>query len=102
MRGWLLLHRRVKLDDAERLPRGLLLRARIDGFVDKRAFLPPVSAHVYVPPRSVRTPDDAWRETDTAFDADGGWRSVLRWLDANLGRRGEPTPGTAPALPQTP
>ncbi len=80
----------------------LALRARIDGFVDKRAFLPPVSAHVWVPARAPRAAEDAWREGDATPVADGGWRSVLRWLEANLGRRGEPTPGTAPALPQTP
>jgi hypothetical protein len=80
----------------------LALRARIDGFVDKRAFLPPVSAHVYVPPRSVRTPDDAWRETDAAPAMDGGWRSVLRWLDASLDRRDDTGSASGPPVTQTP
>jgi hypothetical protein len=77
----------------------LALRSRIDGFVDKRAFLPPVSAHVWVPPRTLRAPDDAWRETDAALDADGGWRSVLRWLDTHVR---SPSPPTASATPEAP
>jgi hypothetical protein len=77
----------------------LALRARVDGFVDKRAFLPPVSAHVWVPPGTLRSPDDAWRETDVAPDADGGWRSVLRWLDTHLR---EPGPQSRSAAPESP
>jgi hypothetical protein len=76
----------------------LALRARVDGFVDTRAFLPPVCAHVWVPPRALRTPEDAWRETDAAPAMDGGWRSVLRWIDANVrAHDAPPGPTIAPS-----
>jgi hypothetical protein len=64
----------------------LALKARVDGFVDKRAFLPPVCDRVWVPAAGVRAPEDAWQPGDGVPVTDGGWRSVVRWLDHGLER----------------
>ena len=62
----------------------LALKARVDGFVDKRAFLPPVCDRVWVPAAGLRAPEDAWHEGDGVPVTDGSWRSVVRWLDEGL------------------
>ena len=58
----------------------LALKARIDGFVDKRAFLPPVCDRVWVSASGVRSPDDAWKESDGVPFTDGSLRDIVRWL----------------------
>ncbi len=80
----------------------LALKARVDGFVDKRAFLPPVCDRVWVPASGVRTPDDAWRESDGVPVTDGGWRSVVRWLDEGLEKLVPTVPGSGAGLTPRP
>lgn len=55
------------------------LRAAVDGFVDRRAFLPPVSGRVWVP-RSAATPQDYWAPTDSDPVSDAPWRVVVEEL----------------------
>lgn len=80
----------------------LALKARVDGFVDKRAFLPPVCDHVWVPAAGVRTPEDVWRESNEALVTDGGWRSVVRWLDRGLETLVPKVPGASAGLTSRP
>lgn len=56
------------------------LKARIDGFVDKRAFLPPVSDRVWVPERGLRAETDRWHEGDSVPVTDGTWRKIAALL----------------------
>lgn len=56
------------------------LKARIDGFVDRRAFLPTVSERVWLPESSLRTPQDRWREDDGVPITDGAWKTVWSLL----------------------
>jgi hypothetical protein len=60
------------------------LRARIDGFVDRRAFLPPVADRVWVTESGLRSPEDRWQAEDGLPVTDGGWRAVVQWLDQGL------------------
>ena len=54
------------------------IRARTDGFVDKRAFLPLVARRVFVPPAGVRDVRD--QELSPAVAVEAGWRSVASAL----------------------
>jgi len=56
------------------------LKARIDGFVDRRAFLPPVAERVWVPAAQLVRPDDRWRPEDGVPITDGPWRAVWHVL----------------------
>ena len=56
------------------------LAARIDGFVDRRAFLPSVAERVWIPRASVRDAHDEWHLTDGVPLTDGPWRTVFRLL----------------------
>ena len=76
----------------------LALKARVDGFVDRRAFLPPVCDRVWVPATGLRKPEDAWREGDGVPVTDGGWRSVVRWLDDGLEKLVPAVPGSGARL----
>ncbi|MCC7536174.1 MAG: hypothetical protein IT379_08170 [Deltaproteobacteria bacterium] len=58
----------------------LALKARIDGFVDKRALLPAVCDRVWVPSPGLVTPSDEWRPGDRTLMTDGSWRAVVRLL----------------------
>jgi hypothetical protein len=60
------------------------LRARVDGFVDRRAFLPPVADRVWVPQTGLRSEADRWAAGDAMPVTDGGWRAVLRGLDRGV------------------
>jgi hypothetical protein len=55
------------------------VKARVDGFVDKRAFLPAVSGRVWVP--AAGTADaDRWQEGDGLPVTDGPWRAIVALL----------------------
>lgn len=56
------------------------LKARIDGFVDRRAFLPPVAERVWVPASRVLAEADRWQQTDGVPITDGPWRTVFALL----------------------
>jgi hypothetical protein len=53
------------------------LKARVDGYVDKRAFLPSVSERVWVPESRLLTASDAWKEGDPVPLTDAPWRTVV-------------------------
>src|SRR5262249_5023176 len=69
------------------------LRARVDGYVDRRAWLPIASSRVWVPPAALRSESDRLRESDPAPLADGSWRAVVALLAAS---------GEADELPDAP
>jgi hypothetical protein len=56
------------------------LKARIDGYVDKRAWLPAVASRVWIPEPSLADARDRHREGDPAPLIDGKWRSVVHLL----------------------
>jgi hypothetical protein len=56
------------------------LAARIDGFVDRRAFLPSVAERVWIPRTSVLDARDEWHLTDGVPLTDGPWRTVFKLL----------------------
>jgi hypothetical protein len=66
------------------------LKARIDGYADRRAFLPLVASRVWVPAASVVDVGDVAVEGEEAQPTDGTWRAVVRLL-----REG----AAAPAVP---
>lgn len=70
------------------------LKARIDGFVDKRAFLPPVADRVWVPERGLGAEADRWREGDAVPVTDGTWRKIVALLAEPA-----PEPASGPAAP---
>lgn len=80
----------------------LALKARVDGFVDKRAFLPPVCDRVWVPATGLRAPEDAWREGDGVPVTDGSWRNVVGWLDRGLEKLVPTVPGSGAGLTARP
>ena len=55
------------------------LKAKLDGYVDKRAFLPPVCQMVWVPKTAVQDPNDT--EIDEAIEVPVGasWKRVLEF-----------------------
>lgn len=55
------------------------VRARTEGFVDKRAFLPLVSHRVFIPRARLRSPSDIATEQGEAM-LDGPWRAVAKVL----------------------
>ena len=57
------------------------LKARIDGFVDTRAFLPPVAERVWIPEVHVDHPADRWHQGDGVPLTDGTWRAVWAVLE---------------------
>ncbi len=52
------------------------IKARVEGFVDRRAFLPPVCERVWVPERGLLGPDDRFRDGDPLPLTDGPWKTV--------------------------
>jgi hypothetical protein len=56
------------------------LKARVDGFVDRRAFLPAVASRVWVPKTAVLEPGDRYTEGASEPLTDGTWRAVVRLL----------------------
>jgi len=57
------------------------LKARTDGFVDRRAWLPVVCGRVWVPMAGVLAPGDRWSEAAGEEPlTDGSWRAVVRLL----------------------
>jgi len=69
------------------------LKARVDGYVDKRAFLPSVSERVWVPEARVLEDADHHKGGDRVPLTDGPWRTVVALLaeDADA----EPTEAAA-------
>lgn len=53
-------------------------KARIDGYVDPRKYLPPVCGQVWVPAARLLDPMDRWTELDEEPFLDGSWRAVIR------------------------
>jgi hypothetical protein len=56
------------------------LKARVDGFVDKRAWLPIVASRVWISSALLESPTDRCQEGDAAPLTDGAWRAVVRLL----------------------
>lgn len=54
------------------------LKARADGFVDRRAWLPIVASRVWVPPAGLASPADRWTEEADEPLTDGSWRAIVR------------------------
>ncbi|MCC6217695.1 MAG: DUF4126 family protein [Polyangiaceae bacterium] len=59
------------------------LKARIDGVVDRRAFLPPVSGRVWVPAAGLAAETDRHRPGDPSPLTEGPLRAVLAALEAD-------------------
>ena len=60
------------------------LRARVDGFVDRRAWLPIVSSHVWIARSSLQSERHVHTASDAAPLTDGKWRAVVALLaDSN-------------------
>ena len=70
------------------------LKARVDGFVDKRAWLPMVANRVWVSSRGLKSPSDRCEEGDAAPLTDGTWRAVVRLL-ADAAEESPPTDSSA-------
>src|SRR5690606_11976936 len=56
------------------------LKARIDGYVDKRAWLPAVASRVWIARESLGAASDRWEEGAPEPLTDGSWRAVVRLL----------------------
>lgn len=56
------------------------LKAQVDGYVDRRAWLPLVAGRVWVPSSALLGAEDLAREADDAQPADGTWRAVVQRL----------------------
>ena len=56
------------------------LAARIDGFVDRREFLPAVAERVWIARASILDPRDEWHLSDGIPLTDGPWRAVFELL----------------------
>jgi hypothetical protein len=56
------------------------LKARIDGYVDRRAFLPSVSERVWIPESRLLSEGDLIQEGDTIPLTDAPWRTVVTLL----------------------
>jgi hypothetical protein len=61
------------------------LKARIEGFVDRRAWLPLVAGRVWVPASAMIEPHDAPSSHGPALLTDGTWRAVVRLLASESG-----------------
>ena len=59
------------------------LKARVDGFVDRRAWLPVVCDRAWVPSAGVLDDGDRWAAADEEPLTDGTWRAVVRILAAD-------------------
>lgn len=59
----------------------LAVKAKVEGFVDRRAWLPLVADHVWVPESGVLDVKDVGDGEDLAAVSAGGWRGVVAWLD---------------------
>lgn len=55
------------------------LKARVDGYVDRRAWLPIVASRVWVPASAIVAPGDAVLD-DERLVTDGTWRAVVQLL----------------------
>lgn len=55
------------------------LKARVDGFIDLRAYLPAVCDRAWVP-RAAAAEGDLLEDGDPVVLTDGGWRAVVRML----------------------
>ena len=62
------------------------IKARVEGFVDKRAFLPLVCGRSWIPERAVARPADLHRDADALPITDGNWRAVLEILKTEVDR----------------
>jgi hypothetical protein len=58
----------------------LALKARIDGLVDRSAFLPVVCGRAWIPGEALLSPADRWRPEDGEPVTDASWRDVLSSL----------------------
>lgn len=56
------------------------LKARVDGVVDRRAWLPVVASRVWVPAAGLADPTDRWREEVEEPLTDGSWRAIVNEL----------------------
>lgn len=56
------------------------IKAHVDGYVDRRAFVPPVCGLVYVPRARVLADRDRGEGEPLAAALDGSWRTVVRIL----------------------
>lgn len=56
------------------------LKARLDGFVDRRAWLPIVADRVWVPRAGLTAEADRWSPAHEVAPTDGTWRAVTRLL----------------------
>ncbi|MEM9193537.1 MAG: DUF4126 family protein, partial [Myxococcota bacterium] len=56
------------------------LKARLDGFVDRNAFLPLAAAKIWVPAGRLVQPGDQATDRDVAPLTDGGWRAAVTLL----------------------
>jgi hypothetical protein len=74
------------------------VRARIEGIVDKDAFLPPVANRVWVPEPRLARESDRSKEGDRVPLTDGGWRAVVAAMqeeasEPSFDARALPEPG---------
>jgi hypothetical protein len=74
------------------------VRARIEGIVDKDAFLPPVANRVWVPEPRVLRDADRSKDGDRVPITDGGWRAVVAAMqeesdEGSFDPRALPEPG---------
>ncbi len=53
------------------------LKARVDGYVDRRAWLPIVSSRVWVPVARLASEADRWTEDADEPLTDGSWRAIV-------------------------
>jgi hypothetical protein len=60
------------------------LKARVDGYVDRRAWLPAVAGRVWVPESRLASESDRHQEGDPELLTDGTWRAVGRVLAAEM------------------
>lgn len=54
------------------------LKARVDGFVDRRAWLPVVASRVWVPAAGLASDADRWTADAEERVTDGSWRAVVQ------------------------
>jgi len=59
------------------------LKARVDGYVDRRAWLPIVASSVWVPLGGLAAPEDRWAEGAEEPLTDGTWRAIMRAVQAD-------------------
>ncbi len=71
------------------------LKARIDGYVDKRAFLPTVSERVWVPGARLLREEDLFHEGDPIPLTDAPWRTVVTLLAEDAEEDEGPEPAEA-------